>query len=122
MRRLRLARQSVGRAETALAAKHPRHVLRLADQRLCGAAERLKCAAAVQRERRRARVDALERELRAVSPEAVLRRGYSVTTLKKDGTLVRNAAQIKGGERLVTRLADGVVESVAEDPKQPGLF
>jgi len=69
-----------------------------------------------------ARVDALERHLNAVSPESVLRRGCSVTTIKKDGAVVRSAKQIKGGEKLVTRLADGTIESVAEDPRQPKLF
>ncbi len=58
----------------------------------------------------------------AVSPEAVLKRGYSITSLKKSGKLMRAAAQVKTGDRLVTRFADGTVESVAEDQKQLPLF
>ena len=108
--------------EEALCAHSPQIlVVRLA-QRLVGHEQRLRYAAAVQFERRKGRVEAMERELRALSPDSVLKRGFSMTTLKKDGAVVRSAKQIKGGEKLVTRLADGTIESVAEDPKQPKLF
>ena len=32
------------------------------------------------------------------------------------------AAQIRPGDKLVTRFADGEIESTAGDPRQPGLF
>jgi hypothetical protein len=35
---------------------------------------------------------------------------------------VRSAEQLKPGERIVTRLRDGEVESVVDDAKQPRLF
>jgi exodeoxyribonuclease VII large subunit len=60
--------------------------------------------------------------LRAISPTAVLARGYSITTLKRDGSIVRSAAALKGGERLLTKLAEGEVESIAQDGKQGVLF
>ena len=67
-------------------------------------------------------IDALARELDAVSPQAVLRRGYTMTTRKKDGLPLRSAAQVKPGDKLVTRFADGEVASVVEDSKQLSLF
>jgi exodeoxyribonuclease VII large subunit len=66
-------------------------------------------------------VDAIERALGALSPQAVLERGFSMTTLK-NGTIVRSRSQIAGGQKIVTRVADGTFESIAEDPNQPGLF
>lgn len=54
------------------------------------------------------------RELRsmlsALSPYAVLERGYSLTT-DGDGNVVRNASSVKPGDRLTTRLAEGVIVS-----------
>ena len=108
--------------EEALCAHSPQVLVARLGQRLVSYQHQLRYAAAVQFERRKGRVEAMERELRALSPDSVLRRGFSMTTLKKDGTVVRSAQQIKGGETLITRLADGTVESVAEDPKQPKLF
>jgi exonuclease VII large subunit len=57
-----------------------------------------------------------------VGPENVLRRGYTITTRKKDGALLRNAAEVKRGDRLITRFAEGTAESIAQDPNQPELF
>jgi exodeoxyribonuclease VII large subunit len=108
--------------EEALCAHSPQILVARLAQQLVGHQQRLRYAAAVQFERRKGRVEAMERELRALSPDSVLKRGFSMTTLKKDGAVVRSAQQVKGGETLVTRLADGTIESVAEDPKQPKLF
>ncbi|HFZ8995819.1 TPA: exodeoxyribonuclease VII large subunit [Citrobacter freundii] len=48
--------------------------------------------------------------LEAVSPLSTLARGYSVTTAT-DGKLLKQAKQVKTGDLLTTRLADGWVES-----------
>ncbi|MEO6437471.1 MAG: exodeoxyribonuclease VII large subunit [Tepidisphaeraceae bacterium] len=120
-RRVWTLRRELSEIEESLAAHSPAvRVGRLKEQ-LQAAQQRLRFAATVQRERRRSRVDALERELRAVSPEAVLRRGFSMTTLKS-GDVVRSVGQVKGRETIVTRVADGTFESIAEDPRQPKLF
>ena len=108
--------------EQSLAEHRPAIRVRLLRERVRSVQQRLTYAATIDRQRRRSRLDSLERELRAVSPEAVLRRGFSLTTIKKDGAVVRSAKQIKGGEKLVTRLSDGMIESIAEDPQQPKLF
>jgi exodeoxyribonuclease VII large subunit len=72
--------------------------------------------------RRRLLIDGLEKRLEAVSPQQVLRRGYSMTFSKRDGKLIRSAVALKPGDRLLTRFADGQVESVVEDLKQLKLF
>jgi len=61
--------------------------------------------------RTRARIDSLERELGAVSPERVLGRGYSIT-LDEQGRAVRRVNEVSVGERLTTRLSDGSIRSV----------
>ncbi|MEO0513046.1 MAG: exodeoxyribonuclease VII large subunit [Planctomycetota bacterium] len=55
-------------------------------------------------------LDGLDRELHAVNPLEVLRRGYSVT-LGKDGTALRSPDAAAPGDELVTRLAEGDVRS-----------
>jgi exodeoxyribonuclease VII large subunit len=56
----------------------------------------------------------LEHELRLLGPEQVLARGYSITTDATTGKVLRDAALIKRGQRLKTRLKSGKVRSVAE--------
>ncbi|MDW7968499.1 MAG: exodeoxyribonuclease VII large subunit [Thermoanaerobaculum sp.] len=53
------------------------------------------------------------RALEALSPLGILRRGYSITTRQGDPRPLRRAEEVLAGERLVTRLAEGAVESVA---------
>ncbi len=108
--------------EQSLAEHSPAVRVRLLRQQVDSASQRISYAAAIDRVRRRAMLDARERELRAVSPESVLRRGYSITMLKKDKSVVRSILQLTGGEKLLTQLSDGVIESTADDPKQPKLF
>jgi exodeoxyribonuclease VII large subunit len=68
------------------------------------------------------RVDRLRTHLKALNPELILQRGYSITVIKKTGEIVKAASQVKGGEKLVTKVADGVIESIAKDPRQRELF
>lgn len=66
------------------------------------------------------RLDALERELHAVGPAAVLARGFSAT-LDERGRLIRSVHEVAPGQRLVTRLADGSVRSIAEGGTSDGI-
>jgi exodeoxyribonuclease VII large subunit len=108
--------------ESRLSQRHPRHAVALRRARIESIESSLRRAMAENTRRRMARVDAIEAHLRAVGPAEVLRRGYTITTRKKDGLPLRSAADAKPGDTLVTRLADGTIESVAQDPKQPRLF
>ena len=58
------------------------------------------------------RLNLLEQAVRMNDPERILSRGYSVT--RKDGKSVRNAAQLKAGDRVTTQFADGEITSVVE--------
>ncbi len=120
--RLRRLRSVLHPLASRLDQVHPRHRVVLGQERIGGLAARLSHGVVGVQQQFVRHLRALEAHLMAVGPEQVLRRGYSITTLKKTGEVVRALSQIKGGERLVTRLADGKIESTAEDPRQPGLF
>jgi exodeoxyribonuclease VII large subunit len=120
--RLRDARERLTHASSLLQECHPRLQVRLGSQRIDSLEARLAgCARRTIRSQLQ-HVDALARELEAVSPQSVLRRGYTLTTRRKDGLPLRSVSQVKPGDKLVTRFADGEVESVAQDSKQLSLF
>ncbi len=125
----------VERVAARIAAQRPAAVLARRGERLRSARARL--AAAMQRrvasgldsidptdlihamhrrlessQRQRA---AAEARLVAVSPVAVLQRGFSITAMA-DGTVVRRAEQVQPGDRVVTRVADGQFASTVEGP------
>jgi exodeoxyribonuclease VII large subunit len=56
--------------------------------------------------------DSLDGKLRLLSPENVLRRGYSITL--KEGRAVTDAKMLRTGDQLVTRFYEGEVTSVVE--------
>ena len=120
--RLRGARERLARATTVFHEFHPRSHVRLAAHHLDSLEARLAGAARRDMQSRSQQVDALARELEAVSPQSVLRRGYTITTRKRDGLPLRSVSQVKPGDKLLTRFADGEVESVAQDSKQLSLF
>ena len=61
----------------------------------------------------RSRSDRSDARLRALSPLAVLDRGYALV-LTENGSLVRSAAQVAPGDRVTTRVADGAFTSRVE--------
>ncbi|TAK93446.1 MAG: exodeoxyribonuclease VII large subunit [Verrucomicrobia bacterium] len=63
---------------------------------------------------RRHEFQELQSRLRLLGPEQVLARGYSITTDAATGKVLRDAAKVKAGQRLKTRLKSGEVRSVVE--------
>ena len=59
---------------------------------------------------RRSRASALERALGAFGPQATLERGYSILLRDDDRQVVRNASEVRTGERLYARLAHGALD------------
>ena len=57
------------------------------------------------------RLDMLRNTLLLLDPEANLRRGYSITRDATSGAVIRNAAQVISGQKLVTRVAEGEIYS-----------
>ena len=54
-----------------------------------------------------AHVTGMKNRLEALSPLAVLTRGYAVVTRKDDGGVVSRVAQVKNGQRINVRVSDG---------------
>jgi len=63
---------------------------------------------------RQTALQALQSRLRVLGPEQVLSRGYSITTDAVTGKVLRDAAQVKSGQQLKTRLKKGEITSRAE--------
>jgi exodeoxyribonuclease VII large subunit len=82
--------------------------------------ERLTDAAVTVLQSRRTRLAAAGDRLRALSPHAVLERGYSLVR-RADGTVVRTAAGLEVGETLAVEFgeggADARVERVRPEPR-----
>lgn len=60
----------------------------------------------------RHRLDMLQQRLKALDPDILLARGYSITVL--NGRAVTDATSLKAGDEIVTRLAKGEVKSVVK--------
>lgn len=58
----------------------------------------------------RNRLAMLEKDIAMADPARILRRGYSMTT--KDGHIIRNAADLKPGDRVTTTFSEGTAESI----------
>lgn len=105
--RLRHARGRGGHAARALAACDPSAALRRARQQLERATTALRTCGAVDRQRRRSRLDAASAVLASLNPLAVLERGYAVATTGNEGRIVRDAAELAPGDAVKLQFAKG---------------
>ncbi|HEY7090992.1 MAG TPA: exodeoxyribonuclease VII large subunit, partial [Tepidisphaeraceae bacterium] len=122
MRRVRLAQQRLAPSEALLIRCHPFHEIRRRRERVAWLQQELVRSTQATLARSRLKLDAAERTLVALSPEHVLRRGYSITMLKRGGAIVQSKSSVSPGDVLVTRLPDGSIESVVRDDRQGQLF
>lgn len=110
------AERRVRRARERLAAvrlHHPRQRVERGRMRCDELEERLRAATARYAARRRDRLAAAARHLDALSPLAVLDRGYAIAL--RAGVPVRDAAALATGERLELRLARGTRPVIVAD-------
>ncbi|MBZ9559477.1 MULTISPECIES: exodeoxyribonuclease VII large subunit [unclassified Modicisalibacter] len=104
--RLTGERRHLDHLRSRLAGLDPGRHLTQARRRLDALDERLHAAMPRQIEQRRANLAALVRELQAVSPLAVLGRGYAILE-NADGTVIKRAGDTRPGETLKARLGEG---------------
>ncbi|MFH0981605.1 MAG: exodeoxyribonuclease VII large subunit [Planctomycetota bacterium] len=83
---------------------------------------RLGEALAHRLERSRHRLAVAAGKLQAMSYRATLARGFSITRLKKGRALLTDVAQLAPGDRLLTEIPSGEVESAVVDTRQLELF
>lgn len=98
-----------------LARLKPAAVLKLRQQTLRDLERRLHETARLRLERQRHALQPLEARLRLLSPDNVLARGYSITRDAATGDVIRDAAVVRPGQKLKTRLKTGEVRSVVEN-------
>ena len=56
------------------------------------------------------RFDVARQKLHALGPQAVLKRGYSITR-KQDGTVISRTAQTAPGETIYVQVQDGMIHT-----------
>ena len=112
--RVELARQRVDQLADRPALRRPLERIRDLEQRLDDTAARLQRAVKLRIQRNTDRVAALAGQLESLSPLNVLKRGYSLTRSAGGVNLIRDAAEVKPGDQIVTRLAAGEVVSRVE--------
>lgn len=120
-RRASLARESLHQLTAQFAQHHPRHRVAMARQQLGQSHLQIGRLMRVKLETLHQRLIAAGAQLRSISPQSTLSRGYSITT-RKTGEILRAAADVKPGDVLLTRFADGEAESVVRDRKQLRIF
>jgi exodeoxyribonuclease VII large subunit len=99
---------------TRLLRVRPAQLLKQRRELLKASRHRLRELALVRLRHSQGRFNATETRLRLLGPEQVLSRGYSITTDAATGKVLREAAGVKPGQRLKTRLKTGEIFSRAE--------
>jgi len=107
-RRLQYAMQALDGCTKRLV--HPAERLRRSEQALAQLRTRLAFALSHRVQRASSHLERLQASLTSLDPEAVLGRGYSIT---RDGAgrVLRDAAQAREGELILTTLARGAIRS-----------
>jgi exodeoxyribonuclease VII large subunit len=113
-RRLEVARQRLDAVADRPVLRNPLDRIRGLEERLDGVDDRLRRSGGLPIERSRTRVAALAAQLESLSPLNVLSRGYSLTRTP-DGRVVQDAAAIRPGDVIRTRLGRGELVSRVEE-------
>ncbi len=92
----------------------PRRGLEQFSQRLDDLVHRMAMEIGHRVRRDRARLTALTAGLDHLNPLAILARGYSITRNHPSGTVLKDAAEVKRGDYLSTKLHNGIVFSRVE--------
>src|SRR3989440_1532411 len=107
-RRLQYAAQALDGAAKRLV--HPAERLRRSEQALAQLRTRLALALGHRVHRCSAQLERLQASLTSLDPYAVLARGYSITR-NGAGEVLRDAVQAREGERILTTLSRGALQS-----------
>ncbi len=97
----------------ALSHFSPTNQLNLIGERLDRFETRMTAATQSQLARRAEKLKAVGKVLHAISPDHVIQRGYSLTT-DSDGKILRDAAKVQRGDKLITRVAKGKIVSTVD--------
>jgi exodeoxyribonuclease VII large subunit len=119
-RRLEQSAARIATVSAHLASAHPARQIAVVRQSLEAFGNEVRLKTLHRLEREEGRFARLQSALSALSPEATLKRGFSITR-DADGRVVTSAASVKPGDSLRTILADGAIDSeVSGVPKEQG--
>ena len=113
---LALHRSGLAAMESRLLRHRPDQVLALRGQEIAAIAARLREKAAASISLRSAAVERIGAMLRLLSPEATMKRGYTITT-DAGGAVIRSVEAAKAAGKIITRFTDGNVESTIAKPR-----
>ena len=88
--------------------KRPSALTQEKEQQLDDLTLRLETAFAQKNAQFSARFELAAQKLQALGPQAVLKRGYSITR-KQDGTIISRVAQTQSGEEIYVQVRDGMI-------------
>ena len=111
--RLGLDRLRIRGASDRLRGASPAIRVRMTSEQVAGARLRLASALRLQLTVPATRIAVLSGRLHTVSPLKTLERGYAIV-LKADGGVVRRAAQVRPGDPITARVADGVIKATVK--------
>jgi len=114
-RQVEQARQRLDDLATRRIFRLPKERIHDCEQRLDEWGERLRRAARQRMTKARERLEAGAAQLESLSPLNVLARGYSLTRTEADNRVIRNAEQVKSGDRLRTTVQHGWIISRVEE-------
>jgi exodeoxyribonuclease VII large subunit len=114
----RAARQ-LSRARESLRAHAPSARLLAHRVRLEAAANALQRGIAAHATGSAARLAAVSARLDALSPLAVLSRGYAIVYREPGGAIVRRAREVSGGDALRLRVAEGEIDATVSAVREP---
>jgi exodeoxyribonuclease VII large subunit len=97
--------------------RYPQEIVEVRAQRVDVASERLQDAVVEILSDGSARLGIAVGRLEALSPIAVMKRGYAVVRKLPEGDLVRSAAQLVGGDNATIIFADGQTPVTVEKPQ-----
>jgi exodeoxyribonuclease VII large subunit len=118
-RELRTERDQLGRLAMSLARSSPRPMVQQGRQLLARQGQRAPAALRGRVHRERERLRSLAARLDALSPLAVLSRGYAIVRLP-DGRIVRQAQEVQPGDSLTLRLGGGELQAQVTQVKPAG--
>lgn len=108
----------LARLDHILAGHNPVQKLALHRQRLVELEKRLVLFAGLRLERKRRALEKTAALLDAVSPLAILGRGFAVVRRHPDGRIIRSAAQVGLGDALDIRLHEGELRATVTGPEK----
>ena len=105
-----------------LRSSSPQNTVRFHRQSIDQWSRRMRYSMRMRLKREQMRAVTLGDRLIAASPEAVLKRGYTITRKRRSQEVVRSTKQLRDGDRVVTLTADGRFESRVVELQQGELF